>query len=88
MSQMTGMNIDEVRHLSTQLNQAADEIQHLISSLTSKISSTTWVGADRDRFHNDWTGPYVQQLTGVVNGLRDASQTASANATQQEQASA
>ena len=57
-------------------------------SLTGKIDSTTWVGPDRERFHSDWTGNYVQQLTTVMNGLREASTNAGTNANQQEQASA
>jgi uncharacterized protein YukE len=88
MSQMTGMIIEDVRQLSSQLSSAADEIQTLIGSLTAKIDSTTWVGPDRERFHSDWTGTYVQQLTTVMNGLREASTNAVTNANQQEQASA
>jgi hypothetical protein len=88
MSQMTGMIIEDVRLLSNQLSTAADEIQTIIGSLTAKIDSTTWVGPDRERFYVDWTGNYVQQLTTVMNGLREASTNAGTNANQQEQASA
>lgn len=87
MSQIFGMNIEEVRQLASQLNAAADEIQHLMGNLNNKIDTAGWVGPDHDRFVGDWKSNYTQQLTAVMNALRDASQHAQQNALQQEEAS-
>lgn len=87
MSNFTGMDIPAVRQLATQLNAKAGEIRNLRSQLTSQLDSTAWVGPDRDRFHGDWTGQYCNALEQVACGLEEASQRATMNAQQQEQAS-
>ena len=47
-----------------------------------------WVGFDADGFRNDWQSTHRTQLHAVATALRDASTRATANANQQEQASA
>jgi uncharacterized protein YukE len=87
MSQFLGMDIQEVRNLSSALNNGASEIQDIINKITSQLSGTQWIGADATRFRDDWSGTHVNQLTTVKNALEQASQLASQNASQQEQAS-
>jgi len=83
----TGMDIPAIQQLGRELNAAANEIQHLVSRLTPQITGAPWVGPDRERFVNDWTGQHVGQLNQVIRALEDASHAAIANAQQQEQAS-
>lgn len=82
-----GMNIDEVRHLATQLTQAASEIEQLVSQLSSALNNTNWVGPDQQRFMSEWQSQHVPNLKSVATGLDQAAQLATANANQQEQAS-
>jgi uncharacterized protein YukE len=85
--QFTGMDIAAVRQLSQQMKSKAEEIRNLMNQLTGQLQNTQWVGPDRDRFANDWQSQHVAALNRVAQGLDDASQAASNNATQQEQAS-
>lgn len=81
------MDIGEVRSLASQLSNAAEEIDQIKNRLTSALASTSWVGNDRNNFENDWTGSHTAALNAVVQAVRDASQVASSNADQQDQAS-
>ena len=88
MSQVTsGMDIAEVRNLATQLHNAANEIQQLMSRLTPLVHNAAWRGPDQVRFVGDWDGHHSSALRQVAEALNQASQAANANATQQEQAS-
>jgi len=87
MSNFTGMDIQAVRTLATQFQNKAAEIDGLRQQLTAQLDSTSWVGPDRDRFHNDWMGQYSTALNRVAEALREASQRATQNANEQEQAS-
>lgn len=85
--QFTGMDIDAVRQLSQQMKAKADEIRNLSQQLTGQLQNTQWVGADHDRFVNDWQSQHVAALTRVAEGLEAASTAASQNAQQQFDAS-
>lgn len=87
MPQMTGMDIEGVRHLAQQLNSKADEITSLASQLTSQLSATQWVGNDATRFRDDWSSHHNTALNQVADALRHASTAATQNASQQDQAS-
>ncbi len=67
MSNFTGMDIQAVRDLATQLTNKAGEIDSLRQQLTGKIDGTPWVGADRERFHNDWSSRHSVALTQVAD---------------------
>lgn len=87
MSNITGMNIQEVRQLATQLDHAADEIKQLSDTLTSRLNGTAWVGPDQQRFTGEWQGQHHVQLNRVVEALHQAAQIARRNADEQEQVS-
>ncbi len=82
-----GLDIQQVRQLSTQLNQKASDIDSILSTLSSALSSTQWEGPDATQFRNDWSGQHTSALKQVAQALRDAGQKASQNATAQEQTS-
>jgi uncharacterized protein YukE len=88
MNNFTGMDIPAVRNLSRQFQTRADEIRTLTQQLTGQLTSTPWIGADREQFHGEWTGQYTTALNNVVLGLENASAIALKNSNEQEQASA
>lgn len=81
-----GADVEQLNQLAAQLNTKANDIQNVISQLTSAINSVEWKGNDANKFRSDWQGQYVGQLKQVVSGLQTASQNAKRNA--QEQATA
>lgn len=84
---LTGMDIQEVRSLAAQMNNAAGDIGSLAQRLTSQLQGTSWIGPDREQFVSEWQGTHVAQLHQVVQALENASRLANQNAMQQEQAS-
>ena len=85
---MYGMDIEDVRTLSTQLQQASSDIHNIVAQLTGKLQGTTWLGPDRQKFEGDWQSHHVTALNNVSHALQEASTLASQNAQQQETASA
>lgn len=85
---MQGMDSGEVRVLAQQLQQAASDIQTMVNTLTPKVQNAPWMGPDRDRFVSDWEGQHVSALNTVATALNTASQLATTNAQQQDDASA
>ena len=83
-----GMDVTEVRTLSTQLQTASSDIHTLVARLTSALTGTNWLGPDRSKFESDWQSHHVMALNNVASALQDASTLASQNAQQQEDASA
>lgn len=78
---------EEVDALAADLEAKAGDIETLLSALASKLGSTTWTGADRDRFEGDWNSTLSTNLRNVAGSLRDAGSIARQNAEQQRQAS-
>ena len=88
MAGFTGMDVAALRTLASQLSAKADEIDSIANGLSSQLDGVQWVGFDADGFRNDWQTTHRTQLHAVSTALRDASSRATANANQQEEASA
>lgn len=84
---MWGLDVQQVRNLSSQLRQKASDIENALSTLTSALGQTDWNGPDATRFRNDWSGPHTSALRQVIQALNDAADKAQQNATAQEQVS-
>jgi hypothetical protein len=84
---LTGMDVEAVRLLASQLSAKADEIDTIANALTTQLGNVQWLGMDADTFRGDWNTSYHTQLQTVSSALRDASTRATNNAAQQEQAS-
>ncbi len=82
-----GLDVQQVRQLSSQLSQKAEEIQSALTTLTSMLANTQWEGPDATAFRNDWSGQHTSALKQVIQALQDASNKASQNASAQEQTS-
>lgn len=83
-----GLDIQQVRQLSSQLNRQAETIQQSLSTLTAALNGTQWTGPDAEQFRNEWSSTHTASLRNVINALQEASQKAARNADAQEQASA
>ncbi|WP_438354532.1 WXG100 family type VII secretion target [Microbacterium sp. CJ88] len=82
-----GLDVQQVRQLSSQLNTKAGDIQGILTTLTSLLNSTQWTGPDAEQFRSDWSGSHTAALKNVITALQDASQKASSNASAQESTS-
>ena len=82
-----GLDVQQVRQLSTQLNQKAGDIDSILSTLTNALNGTQWEGPDANQFPNGWSGQYTSSLRQVAQALRDAASKATQNANAQEQTS-
>jgi uncharacterized protein YukE len=84
---MVGADVEQLNQLAAQLGNKANDIQNVITQLTTAINSVEWKGNDATRFRSEWEGQYVGQLKAVVSALQTASQNAKRNAQEQQQAS-
>ncbi len=82
----TGMDVEQVRHLSSQLTHQADQIETILVSLTGTLDSTQWTGPDSERFRNEWATSHTSGLRQIVSAMQDAAQRAELNAVEQENA--
>ena len=83
-----GMAPEEVQQLGQLLsNKIPGDIDTIISTVTAQLSSTQWVGPDRDQFEGSWTGEYTGQLNAVKAALQDFGARALTESQQQESAS-
>ena len=82
-----GMDIQAVRTLAKLLAAKADEIESIANSLSSKLHSVDWKGHDADQFRDAWNSGHRSQLMHVASSLRDTSNVANRNASDQEQVS-
>ncbi len=84
----TGMSVEGVRSLASQMDNSAGEIEGIIGKLTGALGGTEWVGNDATKFRSDWESMHTQALRNVAEQLKATATTARGNADQQEAASA
>ncbi len=84
MSNYWGLNVEQVKQLSTELVQAASDVDAIKSKLTGKLDSVEWNGPDATAFRSDWSGQHVTALQTVITALNEAGAKAQANALAQE----
>ena len=87
MSDNIGQIPDEVDQLAADFEAKAGELEDLKTHITGKLASTVWTGNDRDRFEADWQGAFSQNITQIIQQLRQAAQIATHNAQEQRDAS-
>jgi len=86
MAGFLGMDPEQVRTVSRQVEQEASKLQSDITAIGSKITGAQWKGPDRERFVADW-GQQKAQVTKVCEMLRQTAKTMTLNAQQQDQTS-
>lgn len=82
-----GADIEQLRQLSSQLNQKAGEIDNVLNTLIKQLGNIDWKGPDSETFRQDWSGTHANALRQIANDLRDAAATTQNSAGQQEAAS-
>ena len=63
-----GLDVQQVRQLSTQLNQKAGEIEGALTTLTSKLAETQWEGPDATSFRSDWAALRSRDAVSLSRG--------------------
>ncbi|TDP75648.1 WXG100 family type VII secretion target [Brachybacterium sp. AG952] len=84
MNATKGMNVDEVKRMSGQLRDAAEEITRIKQELTRGLEDVDWTGPDADRFRGQWSGEMVPALQQIMNAVNELGDTADRNAAEQE----
>ncbi len=84
MNATKGMNVEEVKRMSGQLRDAADEITRIEQELTRGLEDVDWTGPDADRFRGQWSGEMVPALQQIMNAVGELSESADRNAAEQE----
>lgn len=84
MNATKGMNVEEVRRLASQLEEAAEEIGAIQEELTSGLEEVDWTGPDADRFRGQWNGDMVPALQQIMQSVADLGESATRNANEQE----
>ena len=87
MNATKGMNVDEVKRMSGQLRDAAEEITRIEQELTRGLEDVDWTGPDADRFRGQWSGEMVPALQQIMNAVNELGDTADRNAAEQESTS-
>ena len=62
MAGMIGGNLGEMQQLTSQLNQASDQVRQLQSTVTNGVAGTQWTGPASERFREAWNGQYKPNL--------------------------
>jgi uncharacterized protein YukE len=60
---MYGANPEQLTQLGATLKRQIDAITSVMSTVTSVLNNTTWVGPAHDQFQADWDGSFVKALT-------------------------
>jgi len=79
-----GMNVQAIRTLARQFDEAAAEVRALERELTAGLRSTDWRGDDALAFEQRWQSQHARALGQAVDLMRSASALAYRNASQQE----
>ena len=82
-----GMNPTEVEDLGRHLQAQAAELERLVDQLDRSVRSTSWQGADAQRFRTQWWPAHRTRLAEVAESVKGFGQSALNNAAEQRRAS-
>lgn len=74
MSTLYGANPDQLEHLGSTLKRQIEAINSVMSTVTSALSGTTWMGPARDQFEQEWQGSFRSALTRLNDAFDAAGQ--------------
>ena len=60
---MFGAHPDQLAALGQNLQRQIESINSMLSTVTSALAGTTWVGPARDQFEQDWNTTFRTALT-------------------------
>src|SRR3954451_15634042 len=84
---LSGMDVEAVRALARQLDDAAEQLESLGSSLSASFDSVDWQGPDADAARAAWEAHHRPLLGAAGVRLRDGAQVLSQQADEQVAAS-
>ena len=87
MSNLEGMDTEQVLHLSRILMGGSGQVTETINRAQQLIEGLNWVGPDRDVFVSSWHDTHCPRLISLVEELKDASLNAHRYAVAQQLAS-
>ena len=74
MSTLYGANPDQLEQLGSTLKRQIEAINSVMSTVTSALSGTTWMGPARDQFEQEWQGSFRSALTRLNDAFDAAGQ--------------
>jgi hypothetical protein len=79
---MIGADIAQMGELERTFRAEAEKVRGAVTSIGGRVNSTQWVGADADKFRNEWESTHartlsqaadaLEQIAGVVKNQADA----------------
>jgi len=82
-----GMNIEGVNQVAGSIEAQAVRIRGILKTLTATLESTPWIGADRDRFVQEWVSTHAPAIQKAAADMEQASGQVRASIKLQVQAS-
>ena len=71
---MYGANPEHLAKLGTTLKQQIETINSLMSTVSSVLGGTTWVGPAREQFEGDWNSTFRSALNRLNQAFEAAGQ--------------
>jgi len=71
---MYGANPEPLARLGSTMKHQIDTINTLVSTVTSALGGTTWVGPARDQFEGDWNSTFRPALNRLGQAFDAAGQ--------------
>jgi uncharacterized protein YukE len=71
---MYGANPEQLTLLGNTLKRQIDSINSVMSTVSSVLGGTTWVGPARDQFENDWNSTFRSALNRLNQAFDAAGQ--------------
>ncbi|MFT4299448.1 MAG: hypothetical protein QM597_07435 [Aeromicrobium sp.] len=87
MNAMIGADVDALRQLATQFDQAADRLRAQAGQVSNGVQVSAWVGPVAVRFRADWDSTHSVALKNAAEELAENATVLRQNAAQQEAAS-
>ena len=71
---MYGANPEQLAKLGTTLKQQIETINSMMSTVSSVLGGTTWVGPAREQFEGDWNSTFRSALNRLNQAFEAAGQ--------------
>ncbi|MFT4299450.1 MAG: hypothetical protein QM597_07445 [Aeromicrobium sp.] len=88
MGHMIGADVDDLRRLAAQFDQAADRLRAQAGQVSNGVRVSAWVGPVAVRFRADWDSTHSVALKNAAAELAESALSLRQNAKEQEAASA
>ena len=82
-----GANVEELDNLGRRFDEEASKIEGIMQTITGQVDAVWWMGADADRFRNEWQTTHRTSLRNICQSLSDAANRCRSQAEQQRQTS-